>query len=31
LNPELAEEVRNLKTQHQNEKSKRDPANNRFI
>lgn len=31
LNPELAEEVRNLKIKHQNEKSKRDPANNRFI
>ena len=31
LNPELAEEVRNLKTDHQNEKSKKDPANNRFI
>ena len=31
LNPELAEEVRNLKTEHQNEKSKKDPTNNRFI
>jgi stage V sporulation protein D (sporulation-specific penicillin-binding protein) len=27
----LAEEVRNLKTEHQNEKSKKDPTNNRFI
>ena len=31
LNPELAEEVRNLKVKHQNEKSKRDPASNRYI
>ena len=31
LNPELAEEVRNLKIKHQNEKSKRDPTKDRFI
>jgi len=31
LNPALADEVRDLKVKHQNEKSKKDPANDRYI
>ena len=31
MNPALADEVRDLKVKHQNEKSKKDPANDRYI